>query len=178
MSSITLTVDGKPVTVDLAVELQIGVIGTDMQSVAAQMAYWGSVWASAESERIRVEAYYRQWSALKRTAMVSANPKLAEWRVHQEIQALPEYLKMYGAQAEAAKNAILAKSVFEAYRVKANMLQSKGAMLRAELDSTGMNTPSKVGTGRAVDKDIADGSRQEMINKMKSTFKKKKKVIG
>lgn len=170
MSLISLQVDGAQVTIDTDAELEIGELGEDMNAVAAQMAFWGNIWASAEAERIKTEAYYRSWSANKKMAITNANPKLAEWRVSQEIQAMPEYMKLYSAQAEATKNSILAKSIFDSYRTKASMLQSRGAMMRAELDSTGINTPAQVSERSANQKE----KEREMIAKMKSTFKGKK----
>jgi len=167
MSLVELRVDGQDISIDLDAELEIGDVSSDMDQIAAQMAYWGSVWAAAEYERVRVEAHYRQWRAQRKQAISQQNTKLAEWKVTQEIQSDPDYVKLYRAQAEAVKNSTLAKSIFEAHRIKANMLQSKGAMMRSELDATGMSTKkTKTKTKTASDHRVAA---------MKNTFGKGKK---
>jgi hypothetical protein len=133
------------------------------------MAYWGGIWASAEYERVRIESEYRSWRANKKIEILRGNPKLAEWKVTQEIQSLTEYRNVYEKQAQAIKNVTLAKSIFQSHQVKANMLQSKGAMLRAELDYTDMKTPST--------KSKKDGAKvdKQNIEKMKKIMKKGKR---
>jgi len=173
MSLVDITVDGVDISFDTDAELEIGDVNIDMDRIAAQMAYWGSVWASAESERIKVEAYYRQWKAQNKSAITLANPKLAEWKVQQEIQSQAEYIKMYEAQAQAVRNSTLAKSIFESHRVKANMLQSKGAMMRAELDSTNMSTPNE-SKPTTKSKKERKADVEKATASMKKTFKKKK----
>jgi len=168
MSFVKMTVDGQEISIDLDAELEIGDVSSDMDRIAAQMAYWGSVWASAEYERVRVEAHYRNWKANRKQAIAAQNSKLAEWKVTQEVQSSDEYVKLYRAQAEAIKNSTLAKAIFESHRIKANMLQSKGAMMRSELDATGMSTPKKETTKKP----------DHRVGKMKDTFKKSKGKKG
>jgi hypothetical protein len=139
---IEMTVDGNPVSIDLDAELEVGDVDRDMNQVAAQMAYWGSIHAAAESERLRTEAYYRNWKAQRREKELEIEPKLAEWKVNAKVQAHPKYMPLWEAQAAATRNSVQARAVFESFKIKANMLQSKGAMMRSELSATDMKTPA------------------------------------
>lgn len=168
---IDIKVNGVSVKTDLDEELEINDIDEDMKRVAAQMAYWGSVWAAAEAEREQAEAYYRNWRADKGEQIMKADPKLAEWKVKQRIEADASFSKLKGAQAAALQNATLARSVFESFRTKANVLQSKGAMYRAELDHANVRTPTQPKSKR---QQQLDSEREERVSAMRSTNTKRK----
>lgn len=183
MSSIEMTVDGNLIQFDENSELVIGDVSEDMNKVAAQMAYWGSIWAAAEQERILIEVHYRQWKAKVKFDILASQPKLAEWKVQTEMQTMPEYGRLYTAQAAAVRNATLAKSIFESHRIKANMLQSKGAMMRSELDSTDMKTPKepkKIKRMKKTESHVDPNGtanrliKEQQLTKMKNMFGKKK----
>ena len=145
-----IEVDGKAVVLDLASDLTIDDLSRDMDEVAAKMAYWGSVWAASEGEKARVDTHYRAWRAEFGKQLLEADGKLAEWKVKQQIEASPKFKRYKEGVATAARNSVMLKAVFESWRVKASQLQSKGAMRRAELDSTGMHTKSSDGDGKAM----------------------------
>ena len=168
-NKIDITVNGERLEVDLNVELEITDISEGMKKVAAQMAFWGSVWAAAEGEMEKVDAFYRKWRAETSRKIAAANEKLAEWKLKQEVEAQPKFLEYKDAIAKSITNATLARSVFEAFKIKANVLQSKGARERAELDSTGMTTRSAEPTRRR------DDDAEERVSAMKDINKKRKR---
>ena len=137
---IDITVNGCPRQIDVDSMLEICDISTDMNHVAAQMAYWGSVLSFAEAERLKADTAYRNWRANRGKKIVDSNGKISEWKVKQSIEATSTFLSLKEALADAVRHATLCRVLVDAFRVKANMLQSKGAMLRAELDSTDMST--------------------------------------
>lgn len=137
---IDIVVNGEFVKANVADELEISDISSDMDKVASQIAYWGNIWAEADKEEQTAKAYYRNWKAITGNKFVEDNEKLAEWKVRQQLEALDEFRTIKEGLARASKNVLLAKSVYEAFKAKANILQSKGAMMRAELDSTSMKT--------------------------------------
>ncbi|MGW8177327.1 MAG: hypothetical protein ACWGQW_00800 [bacterium] len=149
----TITVNGILVELDTDVDLQVGALSGDMDKVASQMGFWGSVWASAVEERTNVDAHYRHWRAKTVEAILAEDPKLAEWKVKAKVEAGADFLKMKAALAISERNVTLAKAVFDSFDKKANQLQSKGAMSRSELDATGMSTPSKPRPKRSKPKD-------------------------
>ena len=168
---IEIKVDGNPVTANVDEMLEIGDVSTDMDKVAAQMAYWGAVWGAAEGEREAADAYYRAWRAQMGKELLDANDKLAEWKVKQDIEADPKFMKIKQGLSTAIRNATLCRAIYESFRTKANILQSKGAMLRAELDATGMTTKSTSVSPRQ-----RDLEEKRAANKaaMKDIFKSKK----
>lgn len=142
-----LEVDGKPVAIDLEADLTIDDLSKDMDEVAAKMAYWGSVWAAAEAEKLQVDTSYRAWRAEYGRQLLEANEKLAEWKVKQEIEASPKFKRYKKGISVAIRNATMLKANFESWKVKASQLQSKGAMQRSSLDATGMHTKESSSEG-------------------------------
>jgi len=164
-----ITVNGNPVKINIVADLEIEDVSSDMDKVAAQIAYWGAIWASAEQELAAADAYYRSWRATHGRKIATKDPKLAEWKVRQALESRDEFSQIKQGMANATENVIIAKMMCEAFKTKASMLQSKGAMMRAELDSTSMRTPT---TRRQDDKEKkrADGKAT-----MKKIFKSSKK---
>lgn len=138
--NIDVTVDGERVQVDLESELAIVDISTEMSQVSAKMSWWGNVWGAAEEESERVDSHYRHWRAQMGQRVMAADPKMAEWKVKQEIEADPAFIKFKEAHAKALGNVTRVRGVFEAFKAKANQLQSKGAREREEFGATGMVT--------------------------------------
>lgn len=161
---IDMKVNGESVTANIPNELDIYDVSGDMDKVASQIAYWGNVWAEADKEEITAKAYYRNWKADVGDKISSENEKLAEWKVRQKIEALPEFRAIKEKLAEAARNVTSAKTMCEAFKAKASMLQSKGAMMRAELDSTSMKTRER----EAAEKRVVNKKKlKEILNKGK-----------
>lgn len=140
-------------------------IDQDMDRVAAQMSRIAELWAAAEEEEISADAHYRAWRATQGEGLLQRDEKLAEWKVRQKIEASPKFTAIKDRLAKAARNVTVLKGHFESLKVKASLLQSKGAMRRAELDSTGMSTKL---TAAEVERDV----RKE---KAKAAFAKSKR---
>jgi hypothetical protein len=117
----------------------------------------------------KVDAFYRKWRAETTKKLMAANDKLAEWKLKQEVEAQPKFLEYKDAIAKSITNATLARSVFEAFKIKANVLQSTGARQRAELDSTGMVTKG------VEPKRHRDEDGEERVSAMKDINKKRKR---
>jgi len=134
----TITVAGTVVEVNTD-EQMISDIGADMTKVASQMAWWASVMGEAERELIEVDADYRAW----RSGKVAALPaSLAEWRVKAAIDGDTEFKTHKRAIARCEGNITTARGMFDAFAKKANVLQSKGANVRSEVDTIGLHTPA------------------------------------
>ncbi len=177
-NKIKIKVEGELIEVDLDEELTINDMGEDQQFVAARMAFWGSLAAAAEGEKIRTDAYYRTWRAKLGSTILKKDPKTAEWKVRQQIEADENFEKLKASIAAAQQNVSICKNTFESFKTKASQLQSKGAMMRAELDATGMSTKRKEprtprARARAEEVEI---ERDEKKNHMKKMFDKKKKA--
>ncbi len=138
---VTLIVDGEPVE-SSDEELEVGDINDDMTKVAAQVAYWGAVWAAAEEEKLCADAAYRQWRAEFSLKILSSDSKLAEWKIKARVESDKTFLKLKAALAKAERNVLSAKTRHESFKVKAATLQSRGAMDRAGLSSI-VHTPKE-----------------------------------
>ena len=68
----------------------------------------------------------------------------------------------------------MTKGIFESFKIKANALQSKGAMMRAELEATGMATKREIQTQRGGTKSSKETDRAHKVDHMKGVFKGKK----
>lgn len=166
---VDIQVNGERVTMDFSDELEIGDVSQDMIKVAAQMAFWGAVWAAAESEQQRADAAYRQWRADQTNMVLAADPKMAEWKVKAKIEETDTFVNLKAAIAQAANNVTLAKNICEAFKVKAHVLQSKGALKRADMYADGVHTPE---TPR--DRPAKKVEREERVSAMRTMNRKKK----
>lgn len=123
-------------------ELPIGAdLSSEMDRVAAQLAYWGAVAADAAAELTKVDAWYRRFRAELSREIMATDPKLPEWKIKLRIEASDGFIKHKDAIALAEKNLGLCEAMVRAFEKKANQLQSRGAKARSELGATGMTTP-------------------------------------
>jgi hypothetical protein len=87
-------------------------------NAAEQMVFWGKVMADAEQEHKVLYAIYRKWKAETGMDHLAGNEKLAEWKVKQAIESDERYLEHKKAIAQAARNSMLARVVYDT--LKAN----------------------------------------------------------
>lgn len=167
---VKLVIDKEEIEIDLEEELQIFDVGEDQTKVAAQMAYWGSVWASAKSEAVRIDALYRGWRAKMAKGQLENNPKMSDTKIKYLIEADGRFKSLKDAIAEAEKNIVSSHAIFESFRSKAAVLSSKGAMDRAIFERTGMVTKSS--KPKKKKKKVETDKDKE---KLKGIFKKEKK---
>lgn len=183
----TITVAGTEVIFDTRTHFPVlPDLSAEMGGIAAAMAWWASVWAAAEGERIEADGFYRHWRAKKGEEFRSADPKLSDEKLKAKVEGHPEFLKMKKALALAEENVVLTKGCFTALEKKGNMLQSLGANIRSEIKVSGMSTPlePKSASRRSVREEAEDETEQPWAEpdpskvvagaeKMKDTFKGK-----
>lgn len=147
-----IKVMGTPVEVFIlgdGAELPISAdLSTDMDRVAAQLAYWGSVTSEAQAELTKVDAWYRRYRATTSREIMQKDPKLPEWKVKLAVEASDGFIKHKEAIALAERNFALCEAMVRGFDKKANQLQSRGAKQRSELGAQGMTTPETPRTGR------------------------------
>lgn len=135
----TIRVAGETIQLE-TFDLMISDVSRGMEEVASQCAYVAALWAEAERERVLADAAYRQWRAKYGKELRESDPKMAVAKVDDEIESSPGFSTCKEAIAITEKNATLLKALFESFKIKANALQSRGAMIRAEIESDGMTT--------------------------------------
>lgn len=139
----TVVVQGTEVVLDSGPGTDIYVskdLSEEMDKVSSLIAWWASVKAAAIEEQERVDAMYRRWRAQTVLQLLRDEPKLAEWKIKACIEAHDDFMKFKAAVAKAAENVAAADGMMQAYLKKANILQSRGASLRAEKDRTTVRT--------------------------------------
>jgi len=121
--------------VNITKELGIGPdLGQEMASIPGQLAYFGTMLSEAQANQARVEAEYRAWRAKQIEVFLEADPKLAEWKVRAQVEVLPQFMSHKEAQAKAEKFVHDLWAVYDAFGRKADMLRSKGARERMDLE--------------------------------------------
>jgi len=172
---VKIKVNGVDIETDLDEDLVINDVGEEQRDIASKMGYWGALAAAADSEKIKTDAYYRAWRAKIGTSILLKDPKSAEWKVKQKIEAHEDFEKLKAAIAMAAHNVTLCRNNFESFKTKAAQLQSKGAMMRSELDATGMTTkekrPPKTAKAKRKKKE-KESEKTEKTKHMKNVFGK------
>lgn len=143
MPTTTIKINGETIDLTEDFDLVIDNVSEGMERIAAHIAWAGTLWAEAEMEVETVDREYRSWRAEMGKVLLDENPKLAEWKIKQIIESDENFGKCKHALAIAHRNALILRSHFDALKAKASALQSRGAMLRAELESTGMTTRSR-----------------------------------
>ncbi|KKM17102.1 hypothetical protein LCGC14_1679150 [marine sediment metagenome] len=143
-------------------------VDDEMNRVAAQISFWGEMYAAAEQELAEADAHYRAWRAVFGEKLLDANPKLAEWKIKQAIEADPKFLGIKTGLALAQRNAIALRRHAGAWEKKANVLQGKGAMRRAEFEATGMHAKVEKREKKKA------AATEEQNKNMKKIFKDKK----
>lgn len=116
-------------------------ISSAMDRVAPLIAWWASVRGAAIQEAEQADAAYRQWRAKRVLEVLEKDPKLAEWKVKAVIEALPQFMSYKKALSLAKENVEVSSGMVRAAEKWANVLQSRGANLRAERRTQGMHTP-------------------------------------
>jgi hypothetical protein len=137
----TIVVLGQKIEVDTNDGLPIVDISNDLDSVAAQMAWWASVWAAAERQELATDGEYRQWKSRAMLAALAKAPKDSEWKIKAVVEGSDGFLKFQSNKALARDAAVLSKAMFDSYAKKANALQSRGASEREQIERQGMTTP-------------------------------------
>lgn len=131
--------------VNVTKELAIGPdLGQEMAGLPGQLAYFGTMLSEAQAYQARCEAEYRAWRAKQIEAFLEADAKLAEWKVRAKVEALPQFAAHKEAIAKAEKFVHDLWAVYDALGRKADMLRSKGARERADLEKGygGLGSPS------------------------------------
>lgn len=153
-------------------------ISKEMDRVASEMAYWGSVLSDAEAEEVMVDAWYRRFRAEAKEALLKKDPKMPDWKITAKIEASKGFIEHKKAISQAKKNVSLCANMVKSYAVKANLLPSKGAHMRSEIGAQGMRTPKETGwdlSGSGSDRDDEDHTDKKIARMEKINSERKKK---
>ena len=167
-------VDGETVSLDLDNDFDIEDIDQGMSKTSALIAYFGVVYGAAVRKEKMVTARYRHWKAQRGAGITDVEPKMAQTKVNQIVEGDPDFLVHKDRQADAARNVEALRRIVEAFAVRASLLQSKGAMNRAEFMATGMTTKLPPGADDTAARAAVDASRTEVARAAVEKTKKAK----
>ena len=161
-ATIDIIIDGKKQHFDFAQDLAIGPdLNEDMDRVAPMIGWTGEIWGEAKAAVIIVDAEYRQWRATQVKALLDADPKMSEWKAKAAVEASAGFMKHKEAIAATQRNEVLMATVVAGFKHKSEQLRSRGAQLRAELESTGMTTRTRADRETAVRDALAPKTRRK-----------------
>lgn len=161
-------IDGEDIEIPIISDLTIHDVNDEMDIVAAQIGYWGNVLAAAMEDLAAADAVYRNWRAQCVESYLEDDPRLAEWKIKAKIESDSSFMKYKGDIARCNRNVAALQKIVEGYGKKANLLQSRGANLRTELEKTGINvssSPDKKKTKKT------SNPPNEKVEKVRSIFK-------
>ena len=129
---------------DVAVELDTrslepgGDIDADAGTVASQVGLVGELLA-VTTERLEIcDAQYRNWRAVRCTAILSQEPKLAEWKVKAKVEADPGFLTHKNAIASHTGDLEFLRVYLSGLKTKASMIRGRIELTRNEWDGTSL----------------------------------------
>lgn len=168
--AVTLVVDGEEQTIDLDEVMVIVDPEEDRRTVAADIAWWGELWARAVEAAEIADAEYRQWSGKSTAAGADSGEGdkkgLPEWKVKAVVEGSPQFLTLKKRIAEANGNVTRTKAVFEAYCHKAELLRGK-----TQQESREAFHANALGRGRP----DADATEDPRAKKMAANNQQKRK---
>lgn len=104
-------------------DLEIQDAETERHQVAADVAWWGSVAASAQARMESLEAVATQWRAAALQKCLQVDEKMAEWKAKSAADSHQEYLKIQNDIVHAREQLNKAQAVHWALIRKSDMLR-------------------------------------------------------
>ena len=162
-NTLIIEVDGREVTLDIEADTASVNLDEDMVEIAPQIAWYGRLLAAARHRTDLIESNIKRYKAIATQDIQSkAGGKLAEWKVRAEVDALPALNDLRQELAQAWEVANRLDSASNALKVKAEMLRSRGAMMRAEWGSTSMVTKSEQVSARTSKSDKVAATKRAL----------------
>lgn len=132
---ITIKVGGDTFSCDLQ-DLEIVNADAERYQVSTDIAWWGSVAASAEAYAAKLAARADGWTNAQISACVGKDEKIAEWKAKSFVKGQPEHVSLQETLADAQEMAATARNLHWSFVRKGEMLQ---AMISGE-NATRRNT--------------------------------------
>jgi hypothetical protein len=164
-NTITVRVDGSDISLDIEADTSMLDLSDDMDSIAATIAWYGTVLAAAQGFAETLELNAKIWRAQFLDTLLAGDAKVAEWKAKAAAEAHPLYRKHHEATIAAWQVVTRLEHACRALQVKADILRSKGANIRAEMSATGMNVTVPRETTKSTRGPDREAVRQGMSKK-------------
>jgi hypothetical protein len=137
---IELTINKEKVILDVDLDTAIGDIGSDMDAIASQIAWYGRVLAACQRAATLADTNYRAWRAVTANDACARTPggKLAEHILKNMIEGDPKFIQHKETISYYEELVTRVAKALLALEIKADILRSRAATERAEWGATGM----------------------------------------
>lgn len=139
--------DGKSTTYAQLLVIDKDNLSAEFASHAAWLGYIGVLSAEAEADyeqaKLELETLYAEKDAQARLEFNSKNVKFTEKMIEAWVNMDGAYINAQQAKVEALKMYKILRALETAMKEKGSMLVSLGAMVRQEMDMTGMQIKVK-----------------------------------
>jgi len=108
--------------VEIRIPFPLEISRMEPEKLAGQILLFGQHLASAEEQKILIDAEYRQWRAIYSSNLIQQDRKISEWRTRNKIEAEPEFLKFKTGQAMAEKHVLILRAVVDSLRARVDLL--------------------------------------------------------
>lgn len=141
MARLDFKLNGEDISVDTEELLVITNPDVERSMVAAEIAHWGMVLASAEGNLARLEARQENWYGKQVVAELERDAKLSEWKAKEKVKSDDAYIRW-------ADQAAGAKELADKVRAVHTALMKKHDMLKAMADRERGTPSSNIGRER------------------------------
>ena len=124
MPVVTVVIGGESHSIDLEESLHIHNADAERHTVAADMAWWGTLAAAAEAHVERLAAAAASYRNKAIVRLLEIDAKTSEWRCKAAAESQDEYLELQNAIADAGEIAKKASTIHWALIRKMDMLRS------------------------------------------------------
>lgn len=145
-NTITVTMGKERLTLNVEADCDSGDLNEDMESIAGTIAWYTQVLAAARKHCDLVEAGYRAWQAKQLKEYIDDDPKVAEWKAKSALNQEPAFMEWKAKQADAWELVNRLDGAVRALTIKADMLRSRGAMIRTEITHLDRSLPGPAAT--------------------------------
>jgi hypothetical protein len=118
-------------------------IDEEMDRVSAQIAFYGTLLATARCETVILDSLYRKWRAGVAHKSLVEDSKLSEWKTKSAIESDDKFMTYKQAEAHCRYNETVLENFVVALKEKSQNLRSKGARMREEMAAINMGTPAR-----------------------------------
>jgi hypothetical protein len=141
-----MRLDGLDIELDIEADLAMGDLSEDMDAIAGQIAWYGRVLAGARRVLDNATDNGKIVVARVMEDRFARNPKEGVEKAKTAAEAHEDYAKTRKSIAAARELVGRLDAAYTALQVKADILRSKGALARSELNATEMTTAGGPGS--------------------------------
>lgn len=140
---IVILIENKVIKINTGTVLSSPSIDEGMIDISSKIAWYGELLGAAEKEKIRADSEYRHWYAKQLQEIQTKEEKVSEWKAKSKVEAMKEFIAFKTAIGAAEYNVSSLRVLVRALEEESSNLRSRGANLRAEMNTVDMTTKTR-----------------------------------